>query len=56
MAVNPSFTKGVGGVGRADPQKFFSITFEQNNLETSNFAECNFNNIHIGGYDQIYNF
>ena len=38
--LNPSFTKGGGGgEGRADPPKgFSSITFEQNNLETSNVA------------------
>ena len=44
-----------GGRGRADPtpKGFSLITFEQNNLETSNLAECNFNNIHIGRYDQI---
>ena len=34
--LNPSFTRGGGG-GRADPPKgFSSITFEQNDLETSN--------------------
>ena len=38
--VNPSFTKGGGGEGGSSrPVKGFSlITFEQNNLETSNFA------------------
>ena len=39
---------------RADPPKgFSSITFEQNKLGPPNFAKCNFNNIHIGGFDQI---
>ena len=46
----PSFTKG--GSSRP-PKGFSSITFEQNYLETSNFAYCNFNNINLGGYDQI---
>ena len=33
---NPSFTKGEGV--DPTPKGFSSITFEQNNLETSNFA------------------
>ena len=49
-AVNPSCTGGGGG---ATPKDFSSITFKKNNLETPNFAFPNFNNIHIGGYDQI---
>ena len=57
--INPSFSKeggegGGGEVGSSRPTKGFPlITFEQNNQETSNFAYCNFNNIHIGRYDQI---
>ena len=35
---NPSFTNGGGGRVEPTPQRFFSITFEQNNLETSNLA------------------
>ena len=43
-----------GGGGRADaPKGFASITLEQNNLGTSKFAYCNFNNIDVGGYNQI---
>ena len=34
------------------PKGFSSITFEKNRLETPNFAQSNFNNIHIGGYNQ----
>ena len=34
--MNPSFTRG-GGSSRP-PKSFSSITFEQNKLETSNFA------------------
>ena len=41
------------GWGSSRPSKGFFITFEQNNLETSNFAEYNFNNIYIRVYDQI---
>ena len=47
--INPSFTKG----GQQTPKGFSSIPFDQNNLETSNLVQCNFNNIHIEGYDQI---
>ena len=45
---------GWGGWGiEPNPKGFSSITFEQNKLKTSNFAKCNFNNIHIGRYNQI---
>ena len=37
--LTPSFTKGEGGGGSSRPAKGFSlITFEENKLETSNFA------------------
>ena len=49
--VNPSFTGGGGGRGvEPNPQRFF---FDNNKLETPNFAYSNFNNIHIRGYYQI---
>ena len=49
--LNPSLPGG-GGLGASRLLKgFSSITFEQNNIETSNFAYCNFNNVHIEGYD-----
>ena len=51
--LNPSFTGGGGGV-EPTPKGFSSITLKKNKLETPNFAQCNFNNIHIGGYDQIW--
>ena len=45
--------RGGGGGGSATSKGFSSITFQQNKLETSNFAWCNFHNIQIGKYDQI---
>ena len=40
--------RGGGQRSSQPPKGFPSINFEQNNLET-----CNFDIIHIGGYDQI---
>ena len=37
----------------SDPQRFFFDNFWNNKLETPNSAYSNFNNIHIGGCDQI---
>ena len=37
VSFDPSFTKGGGG-GGGHLQRFFSITFEQNKLETQNVA------------------
>ena len=38
LKLNPSFNKGGGGCSSRPPKGFSSITFEQNNLETSDFA------------------
>ena len=52
MIFNPSLTKG-GGV-EPSPKSFPSLTFENNTLETPNFAESNYDSKHTGGgYNQI---